>query len=98
MTHAIKQAIFSVDMQVGKLPWHRLDYSIGFSPPSFENLRSLEQNPLNKAITRLHVQLVNSKQAVLAMIGVALSESGHGQLDEVHTCTGILGLYKALFG
>jgi hypothetical protein len=32
------------------------------------------------------------------MIGVALSESEHGQLDEVHACTGILKLYKALLG
>jgi len=31
------------------------------------------------------------------MIGVALSESRRGQLDEVHACTGRMGLYKALF-
>jgi len=27
-THAIEQAVFCVDVKVGELPWHRLDYSI----------------------------------------------------------------------
>jgi hypothetical protein len=31
--HTIEQAVFGVDVKVGELPWHRLDYSIWTRSP-----------------------------------------------------------------